>query len=66
MLFCLLILITEIFSIRLSVSIENRSIFSLGSGETGDIIKQECDKAANVAQKFFTKESYIGFGPCMS
>ena len=66
MLFCLLILITEIFSIRLSVSIENRSLFSLGSGETGDIIKQECNKAANEDQKMFTKESYIGFGPCMS
>ena len=60
MLFCLLILITEIFSIRLSVAIENTSIFSLGSGETGDIIKQECNKAANFYQGIF------GFGPCIS
>ena len=65
-LFCLLILITEIFSIRLTVSIENRSIFSLGIVETGDIIKQECNKAANVDQKIFTKELYIRFGPCVS
>ena len=46
MLFCLVIHITEILSIALSVAIENRSIFSLGSGEMGDIIKQECNKAA--------------------
>ena len=31
----------------MSVTIENTSIFSLGSGETGDIIKQECNKTAN-------------------
>ena len=54
LLFCLL------FSIRLSVALENTSIFSLGSGETGDIIKQECNKAANFYQGIF------GFGPCIS
>ena len=47
--------ITEIFSILLTVyvAIENRSIFSMGSGETGDIIKQECNKAANCRSKKF-------------
>ena len=54
-LFCLFIVITEIFSILLTVyvAIENRSIFSMGSGETGDIIKQECNKAANCRSKKF-------------
>ena len=46
LLFCLL------FSIRLSVALENTIIFSLGSGETGDIIKQECNKAANFIKEF--------------
>ena len=66
MLFCLLILITEIFSIRLSVAIENTSIFSLGSGETGNIIKQYVTRQPIVDQKIFIKELYIGFGPCIS
>ena len=43
-LFCLLILITEIFSIPLSVAIENRSIFSKGSDEIGDIIANSRSK----------------------
>ena len=53
MLFCLLLLITEIFSIRLTVAIENTSVFSLESGETGDIIKQDCNKTANCRSKNF-------------
>ena len=54
-LFCLFIVITEIFSIPLNVcvAIENRSISSMGSGEPGDIIKQECNKAANCRSKKF-------------
>lgn len=41
-------------------------LFCLGTGETGDIVGQLCNKAVNCRSKHFYQESiYIGLAPCI-